>query len=73
MNYGSRFVRDLLMLLTGAAVGALFAVLIAYPELLGDVRENTARIEANQTQIALLWEAHQVEHEPTTPDGGSAP
>ena len=73
MNYRSGMGRDLLMLLMGAAVGAFFAVLIAYPELLGDVRENTARIEANQTQIALLWEAHQLEHEPTMTDGGITP
>lgn len=73
MNDRLRIVRDVLMLLTGAAIGALFAVLIAYPELLGDVRENTARIESNQAQIALLWEAHHLDHEPTMSDGGTAP
>ena len=73
MNYRSGIGRDLLMLMLGAAIAALFAVLIAYPELLGDVRENTARIESNQAQIALLWEAHHLDHEPTMTDGGTAP
>ena len=73
MNYRSGIGRDLLMLMLGAAVGAFFAVLIAYPELLGGVRENSARIDANKAQIALLWEAHQVEHETTMTDGGTAP
>ena len=60
------------MLLIGAAIGALFGILVAYPEMLASSRENAARIENNEKQIKLLWEAHQVQHETATPDGGSA-
>ncbi len=59
------------MLLVGAAVGVLFGILVAYPELLANSRENAARIESNREQIELLWGAHQIRHETVTPDGVS--
>ena len=51
------------MVLIGAAVTVAFAILVAYPALLANVRENTARIDANEKHIDLLWESHQVQHE----------
>ena len=59
----SRFGRDLVMLIVGAVVAALFAIVIAYPEILAKSRENAALIEANKEQIELLWGAHIVQHE----------
>ena len=58
------------MLIVGAAIAALFGILVAYPEILASSRENAARIEANQKQLELLWEAHQIQHEATVPNGG---
>ena len=71
MDDKPRIVRDALMLLVGAVIAALFGILVAYPRLLANSRENAARIEANATQIELLWEAHEIRHETTTPNGGS--
>ncbi len=59
------------MLLVGAGVVAFFSILVAYPAVLANSRENTARIEANQRQIELLLEAHQLRHETPSPNGGS--
>ena len=47
--------------------------MVAYPELLANSKENAARIAANEDKIALLWEAHRLEHEPAIPGGGTAP
>ena len=57
-----RIRRDILLLLVGAAIATIFAILVAYPEILASSRENAARIEANGKQIELLWEAHAVSH-----------
>lgn len=73
MNDRPRIGRDVLLLLIGAAIGAIFAVLVAYPELLASSKENSARIDANKAQIELIWDAHYVDHEATMPDGGTAP
>ena len=54
--------RDIVLLVIGAAVGTAFGLLVAYPELLGTSRENSARIDNNRVQIELLWEAHDIEH-----------
>jgi hypothetical protein len=72
MNENRGIRRDALMLLIGAAIGALFGILVAYPEMLASSRENSARIDNNQKQIELLWEAHQVQHETATPSEGAA-
>ena len=69
MNDRPRIARDALMLLIGAGIGALFGVFVAYPELVANSKENAARIESNQSQIMLLWEAHRIEHETTSTDG----
>ena len=69
MNDRPRIGRDALMLIIGAAIGALFGVFVAYPELVANSKENAARIESNQQQIELLWEAHQIEHEAKTEGG----
>ena len=66
----SRIGRDVIILLIGATVATIFAVLVAYPGLLADSRANTARIESNSVQIELLWEAHEIRHQPSTSDGG---
>ena len=71
MNDRSRIGRDALMLLIGAGIGALFGVFVAYPELVANSKENAARIESNERHIELLWEAHKIEHEPATTDGGT--
>ena len=59
----SRLGRDLIMLIVGAVVAALFAIVVAYPEILAKSRENAVLIEANKEQIELLWGAHNVKHE----------
>ena len=59
----SRLGRDLIMLIVGAVVAALFAIVVAYPEILAKSRENTVLIEANKEHIELLWGAHNVKHE----------
>ena len=64
--------RDALMLLIGAAIGALFGILVAYPEMLASTRENAARIDNNDKQIDLLWQAHELQHKMETRDGGPA-
>ena len=51
-----------LMLLIGAAIGVVFTIVVAYPSLLAESRENSARIEANKEQIERLWEAHEITH-----------
>ena len=71
MDNSPRIVRDALMLVVGAAMAAVFGILVAYPAMLANSRENAARIEANQQQIELLWEAHQIQHETTSLNGGS--
>ncbi len=70
MNDKPGIVRDALMPLTGAAMAAAFGILVAYPAILANSRENAVRIEANQKQIEILWEAHGIRHEPATPNGG---
>ena len=60
------------MLFIGAAIAAIFGILVAYPEMLASSRENAARIENNEKQIELLWEAHQIQHKTTIPNGESA-
>ena len=69
MNSGRGIRRDAVVLLIGAAIGVVFGVFVAYPEMLASTRENAARIENNEKHIQLLWEAHQVHHETTTPTG----
>ena len=54
MRDRSRIGRDVMIILFGAAIGTLFTILVAYPELLADSRANTARIESNSAQIELL-------------------
>ena len=66
-----RLARDAMMLLIGAAIAAVFAIVVAYPALLTGTRENAARIDANEGQIERLWDAHQIVHETPTPDGGA--
>ena len=70
MNDRPRIVRDIVVLAVGLTIGTLFGILVAYPAVLANSRENAARIEANQQQIELLWEAHPIGHETTTPKGG---
>ena len=65
--------RDIIVLLIGAAIGTLFGILVAYPEMLASPRENAARIKANEHQIQLLWDAHSIEHTTLTPDGAPSP
>ena len=62
--------RDVIALLIGAAIGALFGILVAYPEMLASTRENAAHIKANEHQIQLLWNAHSIEHPTLAPDEG---
>ena len=64
----SRFLRDALMFVVGTAIGTMFAILVAYPEILATSRENTARIEANKEHINLLWDAHRIEHDQAAPE-----
>ena len=70
MRDRSRIGRDVMIILFGAAIGTLFTILVAYPELLANSRANSARIESNSAQIELLWEAHEIRHQPSTSDGG---
>ena len=65
----SRIPRDIAMLLIGAAIGTLFGILVAYPEMLASTRENAVGIESNKQQIELLWEAHTIEHQLSDVDG----
>ena len=65
--------RNVPLLLIGAAIGAIFTVMVAYPELLASTKENAARIAANEDKIALLGEAHRLEHKPPIPGGGTGP
>ena len=51
-----------LILLIGAAIGVVFTIMVAYPALLAQSRENEARIEANKEQIERLLEAHEITH-----------
>ena len=62
--------RTVLLIFIGTLIGTIFGLLVAYPTLLADSRENAARIEANKERIDLLWEAHYIEHDPPTKDGG---
>ena len=62
--------RSVLLLLIGAAITTIFWILIAYPTLLANSRENAVRIEVNEERIQLLWEAHYIRHDPPTRDGG---
>ena len=64
-----RIGRDVLMVLVGAALAALFGIAVAYPALLANTQENAARIDANEKQIERLWDSHQIGHETPTPDG----
>lgn len=66
-----RIGRDVLMLLIGAAIVAVFAIVVAYPALLAGTRENAARIDANERQIERIWDAHRIGHETPTPNGGA--
>ena len=66
----SRIQRDVLLLLAGAAIGTLFGILVAYPQVMAAARENRAMIDSNQRQIELLWDAHQMTHLTPTPTGG---
>lgn len=72
MNDGRGIRRDVVVLLIGAAIGVVFGILVAYPEMLASSRENSARIDNNEKQIELLWEAHQVQHEAPTQTGDTA-
>jgi hypothetical protein len=64
MFNGQNIRREVIILLIGAAIGVLFGVLVAYPEMLANTRENAARIESNEKQIERLWEAHEISHSP---------
>ena len=66
----SRIPRDIAMLLIGAAIGTLFGILVAYPEMLASTRENAVSIESNKQQIEMLWEAHTIEHQVAGVDVG---
>ena len=46
--------RDIILRLIGGAIGTLFGILVAYPEMLASPWENAARIKANEHQIQLL-------------------
>ena len=61
--------RDVLILLIGAAIGALFGILVAYPQILASTRENAARIELNEKRIEMLMEAHEIRHITPTAQG----
>jgi hypothetical protein len=55
------------MFVVGAAIATIFAILVAYPEVLAKSRENSALISSNEEQIELLWNAHSIVHlEPIT-------
>lgn len=71
MNDTPRIRRDVLMLLIGAAIATIFGILVAYPQILADSRENAANIESNKRQIERLWDAHEVWHKTPTSDGDS--
>ena len=58
----------MVILLVGAAIGVLFGVLVAYPEMLASSRENKARIDSNEKQIERLWDAHEIWHKTPSPD-----
>ena len=64
-----RIGRDVLMILIGAALAALFGIVVAYPALLANTQENAARIDSNQRQIGRLLDAHDIGHEMPTPRG----
>ena len=66
----SRIRRDVLLLLIGAAMGTLFGILVAYPEMLASTRENAARIDANQQQIEVLQDVHPIQHKSPISDEG---
>ena len=68
-----RLRRDVLMVLIGATIAALFGILVAYPQLMASTRENAARIESNERQIERLWDAHEVQHKTPTPEGDPEP
>ena len=67
-----RIRRDVVLLLIGAAVGVLFGILVAYPEILSTTRENAARIEANEKQIERLLAAHEIQHRNLDSDGDAS-
>ena len=67
----SNFRRDLVMILIGAVIAAVFGIVIAYPALLAESKENAARIESNRKQIELLWDAHQVSHDAKAVEQGA--
>lgn len=71
MKDAPRIRRDVVLLLIGAAVGVLFGILVAYPEILSNTRENSARIEANEKQIERLLEAHEIQHRNLGSDGAA--
>ena len=62
--------RELLFLFIGAALAVLFGIIVAYPEMLANSRENAARIEYNRQQIEFLLEVHTIEHETSSVAGG---
>ncbi len=62
--------REILLLLIGASIGVLFGILVAYPQILANSRENAVRIESNKEQIELLWDAHRIQHITPTAEGG---
>ena len=62
--------RTVLLIFIGTLIGTIFGLLVAYPALLSNTRENSARIEANKERIDLLWEAHYIQHDSSTKDGG---
>lgn len=57
------------MLLIGAAIVAVFAIVVAYPAVLANTRENAARIDANESRVERLLDAHQIEHGTPTQNG----
>ena len=71
MLNSSNIRRDIVLLIIGTAIDALFGIVVAYPQLLADSRENAVRIESNRSQIERLWEAHEIGHLISDPQDGS--
>ena len=61
------FIRQILIMLIGAAIGVIFSIAVAYPILYAQLQENAARIEANKDQIQRLWDAHEFSHQEQEP------
>ena len=56
------------LVVLGALLGAFFTGIIVYGEVKEEFAKNRAKIEANESQIDRLWDAHSIGH--GTADGG---